>query len=72
MRKQRSPASLRRPVLARAKLETLLCRYVYGQPMALKKDPSLREAILYLLDVLFESGSSVAYRMRNDFVTPIG
>ncbi|QTD31732.1 hypothetical protein [Pseudomonas fluorescens] len=35
-----------------------------------KRDPTLREAILYVLDVLVESGSSAAFRMRDDFVTP--
>lgn len=51
-------------------LESLLRRYVYGRPMVLKAQPELREAVLYLLDVLVESGSSSAYRMRDDFVTP--
>jgi hypothetical protein len=52
-------------------LETLLRRYVYGRPMELKRERELREAVLYLLDVLVESGSSAAYRMRDDFVTPV-
>ncbi len=52
-------------------LETLLRRYVYGRPMELKRNRELREAVLYLLDVLVESGSSAAYRMRDDFVTPV-
>jgi hypothetical protein len=52
-------------------LETLLRRYVYGRPMELKKDRELREAVLYLLDALVENGSSAAYRMRDDFVTPV-
>jgi hypothetical protein len=52
-------------------LESLLRRYVYGRPMSLKKSRPLREAALYLLDLLVENGSSAAYRMRDDFVTPI-
>lgn len=51
-------------------LEVLLQRHVYARPLELKRDPSLREAILYVLDVLVESSSSAAFRMRDDFVTP--
>ena len=51
-------------------LESLLRRHVYGRPLQLKADRDLREAVLYLLDVLVENGSSAAYRMRDDFVTP--
>ncbi|MFC1597782.1 hypothetical protein ACFL5Q_07615 [Planctomycetota bacterium] len=51
-------------------LETLLRRFVYGRPLQLKTDSVLRDAVLYLLDVLVECGSSSAYRMRDDFVTP--
>jgi len=52
-------------------LETLLRRYVYGRPTELKSNSTLRESVLYLLDTLVENGSSSAYRMRDDFVTPI-
>ena len=52
-------------------LETLLRGYVYGRPMELKRNAKLREAILFLLDFLVEQGSSAAYRMRDDFVTPV-
>ncbi|MFA1685911.1 hypothetical protein ACDY99_20680 [Achromobacter dolens] len=51
-------------------LEVLLQRHVYARPLELKRDPALREAILYVLDVLVETGSSAAFRMRDDFVTP--
>ena len=51
-------------------LETLLCPFVYSQPHRLKTDPSLRKAILVILDALVAGGSSSAYRMRDDFVTP--
>ena len=51
-------------------LESLLQRYVYGQPMRLKTDPNLRAAVLTILDQLVDAGSSAAYRMRDDFVTP--
>ena len=52
------------------RLEVLLQRYVYGRPMELKRQRELREAILSLLDLLVENGSSAAFRMRDDFVTP--
>lgn len=51
-------------------LEVLLQRHVYARPLELKRDPTLREAILYVLDVLVDNGSSAAFRMRDDFVTP--
>jgi hypothetical protein len=31
----------------------------------------MRAAILFLLDALVETGSSAAFRMRDDFVTPL-
>ena len=51
-------------------LEMLLQRYVYAEPRRLKVDPGLRTAALFILDELADAGSSVAYRMREDFVTP--
>jgi len=51
-------------------LEVLLQRYVYARPLELKKRKDLREAVLFLLDQLVEAGSSAAFRMRDDFVTP--
>jgi hypothetical protein len=51
-------------------LEDLLQRYVYGRPAELKKEPQLRNSVIFLLDSLVESGSSAAFRMRDDFVTP--
>lgn len=52
-------------------LEVLLQRYVYGRPLELKRQRNLREAVLFLLDLLVEHGSSAAFRMRDDFVTPV-
>jgi hypothetical protein len=51
-------------------LEVLLQRYVHARPLELKKRKDLREAVLFLLDQLVEAGSSAAFRMRDDFVTP--
>lgn len=52
-------------------LEVLLREWVYGHPIELKRDPRLRETVLSLLDHLVEAGSSAAFRMRDDFVTPL-
>ena len=52
-------------------LEVLLQRHVYGRPLELKRQSDLRDAILVLLDMLVEQGSSAAFRMRDDFVTPM-
>lgn len=52
-------------------LESLLVGFVYGQPHRLKAEPTLRNAVLRLLDALVMAGSSAAYRMRDDFVTPL-
>ena len=51
-------------------LEVLLQRHVYGRPLELKRDTATRQAVLFLLDILVENGSSAAFRMRDDFVTP--
>ena len=52
-------------------LEVLLQSYVYWRPLELKHRQNLREAVLFLLDLFVEIGSSAAYRMRDDFVTPV-
>jgi hypothetical protein len=52
-------------------LEVLLQRHVYGRPLELKRQSDLRDAVLVLLDMLVETGSSAAFRMRDDFVTPL-
>ncbi len=51
-------------------LEVLLQRHIYGRPLELKRDTDVQQAVLYLLDMLVENGSSAAFRMRDDFVTP--
>jgi hypothetical protein len=51
-------------------LEVLLQRHVYGRPLELKREYGIRQAVLFLLDILVENGSSAAFRMRDDFVTP--
>ena len=64
------PADLLRDSNTVFMLEVLFERHVYARPLELKRDPALREAILSVLDALVESGSSAAFRMRDDFVTP--
>ncbi len=51
-------------------LEVLLQRHVYGRPLELKRDTDVRHVVLSLLDILVDNGSSAAFRMRDDFVTP--
>lgn len=51
-------------------LEVILQRHIYGRPLELKCDTAVRQAVLFLLDILVENGSSAAFRMRDDFVTP--
>jgi hypothetical protein len=51
-------------------LEVLLQRHVYGRPLEVKRDSRIRESVLFILDNLVETGSSAAFRMRDDFVTP--
>ena len=53
------------------RLEVILQRYVYPKPLLLKTRPELRDAVLALLDLLVELGSSAAFKMRDDFVTPV-
>ena len=52
-------------------LEILLQRYVYRHSSKLKRQRKLRDAVLFLLEFLIENGSSSAFRMRDDFVTPV-
>ena len=52
-------------------LESLLRRYVYGEPLKLRENPEVRKAVLSILDDLVEAGSSAAFLMRDDFVTPL-
>jgi hypothetical protein len=65
-----NPADMLRESNTVFMLEVLLQGHVYARPLELKRDPALREAILSVLDLLVESGSSAAFRMRDDFVTP--
>jgi hypothetical protein len=65
------PNLLLRSGNSRYRLEILLQRYVYAKPLLLKQCVELREAVLGLLEVLILLGSSAAFKMRDDFVTPV-
>jgi len=52
-------------------IERLLERHVYVRPHELKSDRRLQAAILELLEKLVDRGSSAAFSMRDDFVTPL-
>jgi len=52
-------------------LESLLRRWVLSHPGKLKERSDLRDSVLFILDELVQAGSSVAFRLRDDFVTPI-
>lgn len=51
-------------------LESLLRRWVLSKSGKLKELPGLRDSVLFILDELVQAGSSVAFRLRDDFVTP--
>jgi hypothetical protein len=52
-------------------MEAILRRYVYSRPALIKSNLAIRDSVLHMLDILVENGSSAAYRMRDDFVTPV-
>lgn len=52
-------------------LERSLASLVYTGAPRIRQESDLREATLVVLDALIEAGSSKAYRMRDDFVTPL-
>ena len=51
-------------------LEQILTRLVYGGNSRIRAEPQLRTATLTVLDHLVEAGSSVGYKLRDDFLTP--
>ncbi len=53
------------------RLEPVLSRLIYGGSIPIRRDEPLRTGTLTLLDAMIDGGSSSAYRMRDDFLTPL-
>lgn len=51
-------------------LDALTDRVIYEDLKRLKATPRLRTATMCILDALVQAGSSVAFQLRDDFVTP--
>jgi len=52
-------------------LEEILTRLIYGGNLRMRTDIDLRSATLVILDALVRAGSSPAYKLRDDFLTPL-
>lgn len=52
-------------------LEEILTRLIYGGNTHFRVDSHLRRAVLTVLDALVAAGSSPAYKLRDDFLTPV-
>lgn len=52
-------------------LETILTRLIYGGNRRIRVEADLRQAAMKLLDELVAAGSSMAYKLRDDFLTPM-
>ena len=52
-------------------LESVLGSLIYGGASDVRRTPELRRATLSLLDSLIDAGSSAAFKMRDDFLTPL-
>lgn len=52
-------------------LEEILTRLIYSGNSRIRSEEALRQAALTILDALVAAGSSPAYKLRDDFLTPI-
>lgn len=52
-------------------LEEILTRLIYGGNSRIRVERPLRDAALSILDALVSTGSSPAYKLRDDFLTPV-
>lgn len=52
-------------------LEEILTRLIYGGNSQIRAQTELRQATLTVLDALVASGSSPAFKLREDFLTPV-
>src|SRR5690606_15153323 len=69
--KTRDAAGLLATPLAQSSLESVLARLVYGGTLSIRRRPELTATVLRLLDHLVDAGSSAAFRMRDEFLTPL-
>lgn len=53
------------------RLDAILSRLIYGGSVPVRRDERLRAGTLALLEAMIDGGSSSAYRMRDDFLTPL-
>jgi hypothetical protein len=53
-------------------LENILTRLIYSGDSQIRTKDTLRKATLSILDALVAAGSSPAYKLRDDFLTPSG
>jgi hypothetical protein len=53
------------------RLELILSSLVYGGSVPIRREERLRSSVLKILDAMIDGGSSAAYRMRDDFLTPL-
>jgi len=51
--------------------EGILTRLIYGGNQRVRIEPKLRQSVMTILDALVEAGSSIAYKLRDDFLTPV-
>ena len=51
-------------------LEEILTRLIYGGNSRIRAEGPLRQGTLTILDTLVAAGSSPAYKLRDDFLTP--
>lgn len=51
-------------------LDALVSRVLFENLSAVRKTQRLRESMMAILDALVQSGSSIAFQLRDDFVTP--
>jgi len=52
-------------------LETILTRLIYAGNRRIRVETDLRQATMKLLDEMVSGGSSTAYKLRDDFLTPM-
>ena len=68
------PASGRAALLSEVtvfNLETILTRLIYAGNRRIRVETDLRQATMKLLDEMVSGGSSTAYKLRDDFLTPM-